>query len=235
MPKPSRLPDLLAFDAAAFAAQPDARWLAGIDEVGRGSCIGPVVAAAVLMPRPLPAPDAMGAQWPDLSALDDSKRLTFAQREALSAALRQGVVWGLAEASPEEIATLNIAQASLLAGYRALCAALASASAHEEDTFVLIDGRMRLPQWPRDSQEAVVKGDGRSFVIAAASVIAKQSRDAWAMAAARDYPHYGWETNMGYPTPAHQAALARYGPSPLHRMGYKPVREAALALEPCFT
>ena len=187
----------------------------GLDEAGRGPWAGPVVAAAVwLDPERLPAALRDG--------LDDSKKLSAARRDTLCEALLalgpdQAAI-APAEASVAEIDSLNILQASLLAMQRAAAALSLAADA------ALVDGR----QTPALScpAKAVVKGDSRSLSIAAASVVAKVSRDRRMAALARDYPGYGWERNQGYGTAEHRAAIARLGVTPLHRRSFRPIREA---------
>ena len=191
------------------------RRVIGLDEAGRGPWAGPVVAAAVwLDPERLPAALRDG--------LDDSKKLSAARRDTLFAALLapgpDEAAIAPAEASVAEIDTLNILQASLLAMQRAAAALSLAADA------ALVDGR----QTPALScpAKAVVKGDSRSLSIAAASVVAKVSRDRRMAALARDYPGYGWERNQGYGTAEHRAAITRLGVTPLHRRSFRPIREA---------
>ncbi len=187
----------------------------GLDEAGRGPWAGPVVAAAVwLDPTALPT-DLRGG-------LDDSKKLSAARRDTLFEALLalgpDEAAIAPAEASVAEIDSLNILQASLLAMQRAAAALSLAADA------ALVDGR-QTPVLPCPAR-AVVKGDSRSLSIAAASVVAKVSRDRRMAALAGDYPGYGWERNQGYGTPEHRAAIARLGITPLHRRSFRPIREA---------
>ncbi len=179
--------------------------VAGIDEVGRGPLAGPVVAAAVILDPAVPIP-----------GLADSKRLTARRREALAEQIHAGACCGLGWAEPEEIDTLNIHGATLLAMQRAV-AALPVAPAH-----CLVDGR-HVPELPCGA-EAVVGGDGTVPAIGAASIIAKVARDAEMASAAAQYPGYELDRNKGYPSPAHRAALERLGPSPIHRRSFAPVR-----------
>jgi len=178
--------------------------VAGVDEAGRGCLAGPVVAAAVIL-----------SAAADVPGLDDSKRLTAAAREGLAPRIRESalaVATGLC--SPAEIDRMNILNASLEAMRRAVGALSAPAS------FLLVDGdRM----WPRSTVpwKTVIGGDGRSRSIAAASVIAKTTRDALMAELARDHPGYGWERNKGYPTPDHFEALSRFGPTPHHRRTFR--------------
>lgn len=182
--------------------------VAGIDEAGRGPWAGPVVAAAVVLDRSR-MPAAL------LDRLDDSKRLKAARREELFALLRDCAVIGVGIAEVEEIDRLNILGATLAAMERAL-AALDRRVDH-----ALVDGN-RPPPLPCRVQ-TVVGGDGISMSIAAASVVAKVTRDRMMAALARRHPGYGWETNMGYGTSAHQAALDRLGVTPHHRRSFAPV------------
>jgi ribonuclease HII len=176
-----------------------------VDEVGRGPLAGPVVAAAVVLdPAHLPA------------GLNDSKKLTLARREALFAQIMDSAEVSIAQASVAEIDTHNILRASHMAMVRAI-AGLASPPDH-----ALIDGNMV----PRDltlSAEPIVKGDARSLSIAAASIIAKVWRDRHMVDLAQQFPGYGWDRNAGYPTAAHQSALATLGVTPHHRRSFKPV------------
>ena len=182
-------------------------WLriAGVDEVGRGPLCGPVVAAAVILD-----PDRIPV------GLDDSKKLSPARRASLEAEIKASAEWCVAEASVAEIDALNILQASHLAMCRAI-AGLLRAPDH-----VLVDGN-RLPKALAISAEAVVRGDGRSVSIAAASILAKEARDRLMVDLAQQYPGYGWEKNAGYPTPDHRKALLNLGVTPVHRRSFKPI------------
>ena len=183
--------------------------LIGADEVGRGSWVGPVVAAAVHIPADLLTnPPA----W--LHLLNDSKLLKHDQRVTLSDQLKIHTLFSLAEASLEEIEQINLHHASLLAIYRAV--ADLQTKLQLADPLLLIDGCYRLPQW-QGQQQPMVKGDGQSAHIAAASIIAKVHRDALLSQWHENYPHYAWASNKGYGTKPHLAALSQYGPCPLHR------------------
>ena len=183
----------------------------GIDEAGRGPLAGPVVAAAVILD---PARPIVG--------LNDSKKLSEKKRDALAELIRaRALAWCVAEASVEEIDQLNILHATLLAMQRAV-AGLAL-----QPTGALVDGN-RCPKLDIPA-EAVVKGDGKIASIAAASILAKTVRDAGMLELHAQYPHYGFDRHMGYPTEAHCAALAEHGASPVHRRSFGPVaRQLAL-------
>lgn len=183
----------------------------GVDEAGRGPLAGPVVAAAVVL-DPACVPDG----------LNDSKALTAARRAELCAALIDCAQVGVGVASVEEIDELNILWATMLAMTRAVDALGVAPE------MVLVDGN-RCPNWVYKS-EAVVGGDARCLSIAAASIVAKHRRDAMMLEYDALYPGYGWASNKGYGAPVHQAALARLGPSPIHRRSFAPVRQAELAL-----
>lgn len=208
----SRLKQLLDFDRTLLAsAGAPARAVIGIDEVGRGCLAGPVVAAAVLLPDIKPG----SALERGLGALDDSKSLKPALREELAALLREKAIVALGEASVEEIDTLNILNASLLAMRRARQALMALPPA-----IVLVDGNRPIPGLA-DRQRPVVKGDTLSAAIAAASVAAKVYRDAIMMRLSSDYPDYDWHRNKGYPSPAHRQAIRLRGLSPWHRRSFR--------------
>ncbi|MBF0140989.1 MAG: ribonuclease HII [Magnetococcales bacterium] len=189
----------------------------GVDEAGRGPLAGPVVAGAVILPPGLD----LGKYLP---GLDDSKRLTPMQRNRLETEIRHvAIAVGVGQAEVAEIDAINIRRASLLAMQRAV-AALAV-----EPSFLLIDGRDQLEVAPCASL-AIKGGDGISASIAAASIIAKETRDRIMHSLSRDYPGYGWERNMGYPTQEHRLALNRLGVTPHHRHSFAPVREVVLRL-----
>lgn len=189
------------------------RWLAGVDEVGRGPLAGDVVAAAVILNPEAP-----------IEGLNDSKKLTPKRREVLFDEIQSGAAaWCIARASVAEIDRLNILHASLLAMTRAV-QGLSRAPEH-----VLVDGN-RLPDWDYPAQ-AVVKGDSRHPAIAAASILAKVERDREMVAFAERYPGYGFAEHKGYPTKTHLAALERLGVSPIHRTSYAPVRERLEQIE----
>lgn len=179
----------------------------GVDEAGRGPWAGPVVAAAAIL-DPEAAPPG----------LNDSKKLSAARRETLFAALADCAEIGVGVATVEEIDRLNILQASFLAMRRAV-AALPRAPG-----CALIDGR-HVPAGLPCPAEAVVRGDGRSLSIAAASIVAKVTRDAMMAALAAAHPEYGWERNAGYGVPAHAAALAAHGVTPHHRRSFAPIHK----------
>lgn len=197
------------------------RIVIGLDEAGRGPWAGPVVAgAAWLDPARLPAALRAG--------LDDSKALKPNQREALYESLREareggGASFASAVVGADEIDRVNILQASLLAMARAAAALPVNAAV------ALVDGN-KAPELPC-AVETVVKGDGRSLSIAAASIVAKVERDRLMTALAERHPGYGWERNRGYGTAEHRAALARLGVTPEHRRSFRPVRES-LAVTP---
>ena len=182
--------------------------VAGIDEVGRGPWAGPVVAAAVIL-DPTTIPDG----------LNDSKKLTARRREALFAALQGRASIGVGRAEVEEIDDLKILAASMLAMQRAL-AELPLVPAH-----ALVDGN-RAPDLPCPVT-TVVKGDARSLSIAAASIIAKVTRDCWMADLSGQHPGYGWERNAGYGTAEHRAGLDLLGLTPHHRLSFRPIAEIA--------
>jgi ribonuclease HII len=179
--------------------------VAGVDEVGRGPLCGPVVAAAVVL-------DAENI--PD--GLDDSKKLSPARRETLFHEVMASAEVAVGMAAVDEIDTLNILRASHLAMTRAI------AGLGQTPNHILIDGHM-IPQGLTISSEALVKGDGRSQSIAAASIVAKVTRDLIMVDLAQHYPGYGWDKNAGYPTKLHLAALQNLGVTPHHRRSFKPV------------
>jgi len=184
--------------------------IAGLDEVGRGPLFGPVVAAAVILPR--------GCH---LHGLNDSKKLTEKKRVELDLEIRANAVsWAIAAVDAEAIDRINIRQASLLAMRRAVEQLSLSPD------FLLIDGRDTI-DW-KCPQQAVIHGDGISFSIAAASVIAKVHRDRLLVELDLEFPGYGLAQHKGYPSPEHLAALERLGPTPLHRKSFHPVAQAAL-------
>ena len=179
------------------------RVICGTDEAGRGPLAGPVVAGACILPEGLILP-----------GLDDSKKLTEKKREKLYEIITTDsrILWAVAEASPEEIDAMNILNASLLAMRRAI------AKLPVTPDFVLVDGNMERG-FPLPCR-AVVGGDGISQSIAAASILAKVTRDRMCADFDRDYPEYGFAGHKGYPTPAHKLAVYRYGPCPLHRKSF---------------
>jgi ribonuclease HII len=181
--------------------------IAGIDEVGRGPLAGPVVAASVILPRDC-----------DYSLFKDSKKLTPGSRERLAQVLTEiGAVIGLGVVSEKMIDQLNILQASLLAMKKSMEELLV------QPDFLLVDGK--FPVAVDLPQLFLVKGDSRSASIAAASIIAKVHRDGLMRAYHLQYPHFGFQQNMGYPTADHRRALALYGPCPLHRRTFRGVKE----------
>ncbi len=184
------------------------RVVAGLDEVGRGPWAGPVVAAAVVL-----APGAVP------EGLADSKRLSAARREGLARAILGAARVGIGAASCREIDRLNILRASDLAMRRALAALRRQGVT---PAAALIDGH-RVPPGLDCPAEAIVKGDGSVASIAAASIVAKVTRDRLMARLARRWPGYGWERNAGYGTAEHRRALETLGPTPHHRVSFRPV------------
>ncbi|MBS1130352.1 MAG: RNase [Proteobacteria bacterium] len=177
----------------------------GIDEAGRGPLAGPVVAAAVILDPERP-----------IAGLNDSKKLSEKKRDALAEIIRErALAWAVAEATVEEIDRLNILQATMLAMQRAVAALQVKAES------ALVDGN-RCPKLDIPC-EAVVKGDGKIASIAAASILAKTVRDAGMLVLHAQYPQYGFDRHMGYPTAAHFAALEAHGASAVHRRSFGPV------------
>ena len=176
--------------------------ICGVDEAGRGPLAGPVCAAAVILPKGLVIP-----------GLNDSKKLSDKRRRELFPIIQQEAVsFGIAFASQEEIDEINILQATFLAMRRAM------KQLNPQPEFALIDGN-------RETDfgvpcRTVIKGDSLSANIAAASVLAKVTRDNWMMEAAEKYPGYGFEIHKGYGTKAHYAALEKLGPCPIHRRSF---------------
>ena len=177
----------------------------GIDEAGRGPLAGPVVAAAVILDPARPIP-----------GLNDSKKLSEKKRLVLAEMIRErAIAWAVAEASVEEIDRINILQASLLAMQRAV------AGLAVRPISALVDGN-RCPKLDIPA-EAIVQGDGKIASIAAASILAKTVRDAGMRVLHAQYPQYGFDRHMGYPTAAHFKALEEHGASPVHRRSFGPV------------
>ena len=177
---------------------------AGCDEAGRGCLAGPVVAAAVILPDGYDRPGIV-----------DSKKLSTVRREELrDIIISEAVAWAVGICSPAEIDELNILRASILAMHRAVDALGVRPGA------LAVDGN-RFTPYPGIPHTTVVKGDARLADIAAASIIAKTTRDAIMDGLHAEYPCYGWDVNKGYPTAAHRRAIAEHGPSPYHRMSFR--------------
>jgi ribonuclease HII len=182
--------------------------VAGVDEAGRGPLAGPVVAAAVILP-------ARGTP----RGIDDSKKLSAAERARLCGLIQTRAVYGIGIVEPEEIDRLNIYWATMKAmtlAVDALVAKLGCAPGH-----VLVDGN-RLPRWGYPAT-AIVSGDAHSLSIAAASVVAKHTRDGIMLEHAATHPQYNWHSNKGYGCARHLAALREHGATPIHRRSFAPV------------
>jgi len=187
---------------------------AGCDEAGRGCLAGAVYAAAVILP-----PGYQNA------LLNDSKQLTERRRYQLRTEIeRDAVAWAVGIVSPEEIDQINILNASILAMHRALDQLTVRPEA------VIVDGN-RFKPYQSLPCTTIVKGDGKYMAIAAASILAKTYRDDYMNALAREYPHYDWEHNKGYPTRKHRDAIRLWGTTPLHRMSYNLLGDGQLSLD----
>jgi len=189
--------------------------VAGVDEAGRGPLAGPVVAAAVILDR---------RRTP--KGVNDSKKLCARRREDLCGEIRRKAAVGVGTASVEEIDTINIYHATMLAMARAVDALIAAAG--QAPAMVLVDGNA-LPKWTHPAT-AVVSGDALCLSIAAASIVAKHERDRMMADYDLAHPGYGWAANKGYGTADHRAALERLGPSPIHRRSFAPVAQLLLPM-----
>jgi len=177
---------------------------AGCDEAGRGCLAGPVVAAAVVLPKRYRH-----------KLLNDSKQLTRAEREALRVDIeRDAMSWAVAEVSHTEIDAINILNASFKAMHHAISRLTVT------PTLLLIDGN-RFNPFTGIPHECIIKGDGKLLSIAAASVLAKTYRDDLMMRLSAEFPGYGWETNMGYPTEFHRDGIKKLGVTPYHRKSFQ--------------
>lgn len=185
---------------------------AGCDEAGRGCLAGPVFAAAVILPADF-----------HNELLNDSKQLTERRRYQLREVIeREAVAWAVAECSPAEIDKLNILRCSIIAMQRALD------QLSVQPQHVIVDGNRWMPYAvPADT---IVKGDATYMSIAAASILAKTYRDDRMKALAQEFPQYGWDKNMGYPSAAHREAIAQYGTTPHHRLSFRLLPERQLSL-----
>ncbi|RJP84765.1 MAG: ribonuclease HII [Desulfobacteraceae bacterium] len=181
--------------------------VAGIDEAGRGPLAGPVVSAAVILPENFP-----------VAGINDSKKLSPGKREKLYDDIyRHAVAVGVGIVDSAEIDRINILQASLTA------MAIAARNLSPAPDYLLIDGQFSIPaNFP---QKPVIKGDSLSISIAAASIIAKVTRDRMMAVYAKEYPEFDFSTHKGYPTKAHKQAICKYGCSPIHRLTFKGVKE----------
>ena len=182
----------------------------GVDEVGRGPWAGPLMAGAVILPRDH-----------GIEGIADSKVLSSRRRESIAAELRACADTATGVVSVAELDEIGLTAANDLAMARAV------AGLRQRPAYALIDGR-RCPVLQACPCEAIVKGDAVSMSVAAASIVAKVARDTLMAKLARTYPGYGWETNAGYGTAQHKAALERYGVTPQHRRSFKPIAEILL-------
>ena len=186
---------------------------AGCDEAGRGCLAGAVYAAAVILPQDFRC-----------ELLNDSKQLTERQRYQLRPIIEQeAVAWAVGVVTPEEIDKINILQASFLAMHRAID------GLQVRPQHLLIDGN-RFRKYKDLPHTTVVKGDGKLMSIAAASVLAKTYRDDYMNALHKEYPHYDWDKNKGYPTKAHREAIAQHGTTPYHRLTFNLLGDGQLSL-----
>ena len=177
---------------------------AGLDEVGRGCLAGPVVAAAVILPRDYKH-----------SFLNDSKQLTKLQRTELEKEIiREAITWAVAEVDNFEIDRINILKASFLAMHRAVD------KLNVQPEHLLVDGN-RFTPYPMIPHTCIIQGDAHYLSIAAASILAKNYRDELMSQLSSQFPHYGWETNVGYPTIHHRRAILEHGTCSYHRMTFK--------------
>jgi ribonuclease HII len=196
------LPD---FDVETGLIKKGYKTIAGVDEVGRGCIAGPVTAAAVILnPQKIP------------SGLNDSKKVSFKNRDKIFKSIQDTCTFCVAHSSVEEIDQTNILQASLLSMKRAIL------GLNIKPDFVLIDGNKSPEGLPSEST-TIIKGDSKSLSIAAASIVAKVTRDRFMSRLDEEFPGYDWSQNAGYPTKSHKSAILNIGITPYHRRSFKPV------------
>ena len=196
------LPD---FDVETGLIKKGYKAIAGVDEVGRGCIAGPVTAAAVILnPQKIP------------SGLNDSKKLNLKNREKIFQSIQDTCTFCVAHSSVEEIDQINILQAALLSMKRAIL------GLRIKPDFVLIDGN-KNPEGLESNFETIIKGDSKSLSIAAASIVAKITRDRIMSRLDKEFPGYNWSQNAGYPTKMHKSAILNIGITPYHRRSFKPV------------
>ena len=181
--------------------------IAGVDEVGRGSLIGPVYAAAVILKKSV-----------NLKILKDSKSLTKKKRETLYRYIKKNSIWAIGKASNKEIDKINVLQGSMLAMKRAI------KKLKKKPSYILIDGN-RIPDLKNFKMKAIVKGDQKIPVISAASILAKVSRDKFITALAKKNSGYFWHQNFGYGTKKHLSAIKKLGISNHHRKSFNPIKK----------
>lgn len=182
---------------------------AGCDEAGRGCLAGPVFAAAVILPQDICERNTELAQ-----GLNDSKQLTERRRTALRSVIeREALAWAVVAVDNREIDKLNILRSSITAMHRALD------NLNLRPQHIIVDGNRFYP-YADIPYDTVVKGDGKYMSIAAASILAKTHRDEYMLRLHQEYPQYAWDSNKGYPSAAHRAAIRMYGPTPYHRMTF---------------
>ena len=179
--------------------------LAGVDEVGRGSLVGPVYAAAVILNKSI-----------NKNLLKDSKILTKDKREVLEKYIKKNSIWAIGQASTKEIEKINILHASLLAMKRAIL------KLNKKPSLVLIDGN-KLPNLKNYKLQYVIKGDQKIPSISAASIIAKVCRDKFIKKLSKQFNNYGWDTNSGYGTKEHLRAIKKFGITKHHRKTFSPI------------
>ena len=181
--------------------------IAGVDEVGRGSLIGPVYAAAVILHGSI-----------DKKILKDSKKISKNKREKLSKLIKEKSIWSIGQASVKEIEKLNILNASLLAMKRAVI------KLKKKPGLVLVDGN-KLPSIKNYNLRYIIKGDEKVSSISAASIVAKVARDKFISNLAKKFKEYGWDTNFGYGTKKHLNALKKFGITKHHRKTFSPIHK----------
>ena len=183
------------------------KFLAGVDEVGRGSLIGPVYAAAVILNKSI-----------NTKILKDSKSLSKNKRKEISTYIKKNSIWAIGQASVREIEKINILQASLLAMKRAII------KLKKKPSLVLIDGN-KLPNIKNYNLKYIIKGDQKIPSISAASIIAKVSRDKFVTTLSKNFKNYRWDTNSGYGTKEHIKAIKKFGVTKYHRKTFAPISQ----------
>lgn len=177
---------------------------AGCDEAGRGCLAGPVFAAAVILPKDFYSP-----------LLNDSKQISVKDRNLLRPIIeKEAIAWAVASVDNNEIDIINILKASIKAMHLALD------KLDVKPEYILVDGN-RFYKYKEIPHECIIKGDGKLASIAAASILAKTHRDEYMLAISKEFPQYGWERNMAYPTKEHREAIERHGASKYHRMSFR--------------